>query len=166
MAIDISTSYSWKTIKRWRINNMFKMNLKTHRQTSWNVVAMEQNGQNTSKQRGKMDPTLNLTLLFKLLHLGRIVRVEIYAWYLGVLLYNLVKYWNISIIQVLSVFFLADIVHTAKFYTCFHLQWTLSYLTPLQFEKPLLFEHFSQSLDFQYIFVPLMIVLILILDLY
>ena len=36
-----------------------------------------------------------------------------------------------------------------------HLQWTLSYLTPLQFEKPLLFEHFAQSLDFQYIFVPL-----------
>ena len=35
------------------------------------------------------------------------------------------------------------------------LQWTLSYLTPLQFEKPLLFEHLAQSLDFQYIFVPL-----------
>ena len=33
------------------------------------------------------------------------------------------------------------------------IQWTLSYLTPLQFEKPLLFEHFAQSLDFQYIFV-------------
>ena len=29
------------------------------------------------------------------------------------------------------------------------IQWTLSYLTPLQFEKPLLYEHFAQSLDFQ-----------------
>ena len=26
---------------------------------------------------------------------------------------------------------------------------------PLQFEKPLFVEHFAQSLDFQYIFVPL-----------
>ena len=30
----------------------------------------------------------------------------------------------------------------------FKIQWTLSYLKLLQFEKPLLFEHFPQSLDF------------------